>query len=152
MVSNVNCSCAILPLSDIQFTCMTENSNRGKAKTMQSTLRDYWSIWKQFVLHGVTQEDMLPPALMQSWRRCVELGLDPYSEIVSEESTHPTSTSVSHKLLSLVRPAMEDLYQFIEGSECVVVFADAEARIIDTVGDRVMRGELEHLGLNTGAS
>ena len=119
---------------------------------MQSTLRDYWSIWKQFVLHGVTQEDMLPPALMQSWRRCVELGLDPYSEIVSEESTHPTSTSVSHKLLSLVRPAMEDLYQFIEGSECVVVFADAEARIIDTVGDRVMRGELEHLGLNTGAS
>ncbi len=119
---------------------------------MQSTLRDYWSIWKQFVLHGVTQEDMLPPALMQSWRCCVELGLDPYSEIVSQESTHPTSTSVSHKLLSLVRPAMEDLYQFIEGSECVVVFADAEARIIDTVGDRVMRGELEHLGLNTGAS
>jgi len=131
---------------------MTENCNRGKAKTMQSTLRDYWSIWKQFVLHGVTQEDMLPPALMQSWRCCVELGLDPYSEIVSQESTHPTSTSVSHKLLSLVRPAMEDLYQFIEGSECVVVFADAEARIIDTVGDRVMRGELEHLGLNTGAS
>jgi transcriptional regulator of acetoin/glycerol metabolism len=131
---------------------MTENSNRGKAKTMQSTLRDYWSIWKQFVLHGVTQEDMLPPALMQSWRRCVELGLDPYGEIVSKESTHPTSTSVSHKLLSLVRPAMEDLYQFIEGSECVVVFADAEARIIDTVGDQVMQGELEHLGLNTGAS
>lgn len=119
---------------------------------MQSTLRDYWSIWKQFVLHGVTQEDMLPPALMQSWRRCVEIGLDPYGEIVSEGSTDPISTSVSHKLLSLVRPAMEDLYQFIEGSECVVVFADAEARIIDIVGDRVMQGELEHLGLTTGAS
>ncbi len=119
---------------------------------MQSIARDYWSIWKQFVLHGVTQEDILPPALMQSWRRCVELGLDPYGEIVPEENTHPTTTSVSHKLLSLMRPAMEDLYQFIEGSECVVVFADAEARIIDMVGDRAMRDELEHLGLTTGAS
>ena len=119
---------------------------------MQSTLRDYWSIWKQFVLHGVTQEDILPPALMQSWRRCVELGLDPYGEIVSEENTHPPSTSVSHKLLSLLRPAMEDLYQFIEGSECVVVFADAEARVIDTVGDRAIQEEIEHLGLNSGAS
>ena len=119
---------------------------------MQSIVHDYWSIWKQFVLHGVTQEDILPPALMQSWRRCVELGLDPYGEIVPEENTHPTTTSVSHKLLSLMRPAMEDLYQFIEGSECVVVFADAEARIIDMVGDRAMRDELEHLGLTTGAS
>jgi sigma-54 dependent transcriptional regulator, acetoin dehydrogenase operon transcriptional activator AcoR len=131
---------------------MTENSNRGKAKTMQSTLRDYWSIWKQFVLHGMTQEDILPPALMQSWRRCVELGLDPYGEIVSEENTHTPSISVSHKLLSLLRPAMEDLYQFIEGSECVVVFADAEARVIDTVGDRAIQEEIERLGLNSGAS
>src|SRR5713101_1897070 len=131
---------------------MTENCNRGKAKTMQSTLRDYWSIWKQFVLHGVTQEDILPPALMQSWRRCVALGLDPYGEIVPEEKTHPPFTSVSHKLLSLLRPAMEDLYQFIEGSECVVVFADAEARVIDTVGDRAIQEEIEHLELNSGAS
>ena len=119
---------------------------------MQSTLRDYWSIWKQFVLHGVTQEDILPPALMQSWRRCVALGLDPYGEIVPEEKTHPPFTSVSHKLFSLLRPAMEDLYQFIEGSECVVVFADAEARVIDTVGDRAIQEEIEHLGLNSGAS
>jgi len=47
---------------------------------------------------------------------------------------------------------MEDLYQFIEGSECVVVFADAEARVIDTVGDRAIQEEIEHLGLNSGAS
>src|SRR6266446_4903981 len=127
------------------------NANEG-AEAMQSIVRDYWSVWKQFVLHGITQEEMLPPALMLSWRRCAALGLDPYGEIGPENNAHSISATASHRLLSLVRPAMEDLYQFIEGSECVVVFADAEARIIDTVGDRVMRGELEHLGLNTGAS
>src|SRR5262245_52831861 len=102
---------------------------------MQNTEQDYWSIWKQYVLQGVVQEDILPPAVMQSWRRCVTLGLDPYAEPVSEEITSPTSTSVSPKLLSLVRPVMEDLHQFVEESECVVIFADANLYIVDTVGN-----------------
>ncbi len=116
---------------------------------MQSIVRDYWSVWKQFVLHGVTQEDILPPSLMQSWRRCAALGLDPYSEIGPENNI--ASPTIPQKLLSLVRPAMEDLHQFAEGSECVVVFADAGARIVDKVGDRAMQEELEHLGLSIGA-
>ena len=119
---------------------------------MQNMGQDYWSIWKQYVLQGVMQEDALPPALMRSWRRCVTVGLDPYGEPGSEEITHATSTSLSQKLLSLVRPAMEDLHQFVEGSECVVIFADTDVRIVDTVGDRALQHELEHLGLSQGAS
>ena len=123
---------------------------------MQSTVPDYWSFWKQFVLQGVMQEDFLPPAIMQSWRRCAALGLDPYKEVPAinrgttgqEHTPHLTSPTVSHQLLSLVRPAMEDLHQFAEGSECVVVFADAEARIVDTVGDQAMQEELDHLGFH----
>ncbi len=124
---------------------------------MQSSVRDYWSIWKQFVLHGVMPEDALPPSLMRSWRRCAALGLDPYGDAKATDNSVlvPIATStpvVSHGLLSLVRPAMEDLHQFAEGSECVVIFADAEVRIVDSVGDRAMQQELEHLGLAVGAS
>ena len=133
---------------------------------MQSTVPDYWSFWKQFVLQGVTPEDVLPPAIMQSWRRCAALGLDPYKEVPAinrepclgdryptEQGQTPqlTSPTVSQQLLSLVRPAMEDLHQFAEGSECVVVFADAEARIVDTVGDQAIQEELDHLGFHIGA-
>jgi len=123
-----------------------------KAETMHRITPDYWSIWKQFVLHGVMLEDALPPAIMQSWRHCSAIGLDPYSESVPANDTHLTSLTVSHKLLSLVRPAMEDLHQFIEGSACVVVFADAEVRIVDRFGDPEMQEELKHLGLTIGAS
>ena len=121
---------------------------------MQSIVHDYWSIWKQFVLHGVMQEDILPPALMQSWRRCAARGLDPYSERESRDGAISglSPTSASHQLLSLVRPAMEDLHQFAEGSECVIVFADAEVRIVDCVGDHTIQQELEHSGLAIGAS
>ena len=120
-----------------------------RTTSMQSATRDYWSIWKQFVLQGVMQEDLLPPSLVQSWRRCAAFGLDPYSSLEANGGPVPLyPASTSQSLLSLVRPAMEDLHQFVEGSECVVVFADAEARIVDWVGDRTMQQELEHLGLS----
>ena len=120
---------------------------------MQSIAHDYWSIWKQFVLHGVMQEDVLHPTLLQSWKRCAQLGLDPYSETKTDNAAEPDLTSsVSQTLLSLVRPAIEDLHQFAEGSECVVVFANEELLIVDIVGDQAVKQELSHLGLTIGAS
>src|SRR6266568_1961966 len=117
---------------------------------MQDVAHDYWSVWKQFVLQGVMQEDVLPPSLMQSWRRCAALGLDPYGELPGYDDPRLTTT-IPQDLLSLLRPAMEDLHQFAEGSECVVVFADAQARIVEIVGNRTMQEELVHLGLTVGA-
>ncbi|HEV2579348.1 MAG TPA: sigma 54-interacting transcriptional regulator, partial [Ktedonobacteraceae bacterium] len=119
---------------------------------MQSIARDYWSVWKQFVLQGVTQEDVLPPALMQSWRRCAASGLDPYGEVAQEAETIDGASGVSQHMLALVRPVMEDLHQFVEGSECVVAFADADVCIVDCFGDKDIQEELEHLGLHRGAS
>jgi transcriptional regulator of acetoin/glycerol metabolism len=119
---------------------------------VQIRMRDYWSVWKQFVLHGVMQDATLPPALVQSWKRCAALGLDPYGDTALEEMTEPASSSISRQLLTLVRPVMEDMHQFIEGSACVVVFADDGARIVDCFGDANMQVELEHLGLRVGVS
>jgi transcriptional regulator of acetoin/glycerol metabolism len=119
---------------------------------MQRIARDYWSVWKQFVLHGVMQEDVLPPAVMQSWRRCTALGIDPYGESGLADHAPLSAPTVPHTLLSLVRPAMEDLHQFVEGSACVVVFADAEAHIVDRFGDHEMQEELERFGVTIGAS
>ncbi len=129
---------------------------------MQDVMHDYWAIWKQFVLQGVMQEDALPPSLVQSWRRCAALGLDPYSSVSfaqregmstnGKDTLHFPNQVYSPTLLSLVRPAMEDLHQFAEGSECVVVFADAQACIVDIVGDQSMMHEFEHLGLVNGVS
>src|ERR1700730_5126497 len=115
-------------------------------------MRDYWSVWKQFVLHGVMQEGALPPALIQSWKRCAALGLDPYGDTAREEMSEAVSSSNSRQLLTLVRPVMEDMHQFIEGTACIVVFSDDGARIVDCFGDSDMRVELEHLGVRVGAS
>src|SRR5579859_5548959 len=115
-------------------------------------MRDYWSIWKQFVLQGVMLDETLPPALVKSWKRCAALGLDPYSEVAPSEVSISYSSSISPHMLTLVRPVMEDIHQFIEGSACLVVFADDAVRIVDCFGDQEMQTELEHLGLSIGAS
>src|SRR5437588_12981605 len=99
---------------------------------MQSTARDYWTIWKQFVLQGMTQEDVLPPALMQSWRRCAAGGLDPYGEIPVAELTASSAPDVSPSMLSLVRPIIEDLHPFVDRTELVVVSANANVRTGDS--------------------
>src|SRR5690349_17904150 len=113
-----------------------------EGEAMQRIARDYWSVWKEFVLHGVMQEDVLPPAVMQSWWRCVGLGLDPYKESSPADHSPRTSPAVPHTLRSLVRPAMEDLRKFVEGFACVVVFANAEACIVDRFGDQELQKEL----------
>jgi sigma-54 dependent transcriptional regulator, acetoin dehydrogenase operon transcriptional activator AcoR len=120
---------------------------------MQSSVRDYWSIWKQFTLHNALQEDALPPAILQSWRRCAARDLDPYgSQSTRQPEAHGQFPPISQALLSLVRPAMEDLYQFAEGSECAVIFADNEARIIDIVTGQNLQQELQCLCMTIGAS
>src|SRR5579859_8242947 len=119
---------------------------------MQMRGRDYWSVWKQFVLHGVMQDEALPPALLQSWKRCAALGLDPYGETPADDIAASAAPGISRQLLTLVRPAMEDLHQFIEGSACMVVFANDDARVEDCFGDQDMQLELEQLGLSLGAS
>ena len=103
----------------------------------------YGSIWTQCVLQGVMQEGVLPPAVMQSWQRCAALGHDPYGESGPADHAPLTSPAVSHTLLSLVRPALEDLHQFVEESGCVVVFADAKLRIVDRFGDQEMQEKLQ---------
>ena len=119
---------------------------------MQIRGRDYWTVWKQFVLHGVMQEESIPPALLLSWKRCAALGLDPYGETSADEIAPSVAPDMVRQLLPLVRPVMEDLHQFIEGSACVVVFADDDARIVDCFGDQDMQLELEHLSLSLGSS
>ncbi|WP_376794114.1 sigma-54-dependent Fis family transcriptional regulator [Thermogemmatispora sp.] len=117
---------------------------------MLSSPQDYRAIWEQFVRQGCLREELLPPALAQSWRRCAALGLDPYGEPPAPDPTLSAAPPLSRRLLALIRPAMEDLYQFIEGSGCLVAFANAEGRIIDLIGDSQTRTQLEPLGMRLG--
>ncbi len=115
---------------------------------MQQRLNDeYWPAWRQFVLQGILDEEHIPPLLAQAWRRCAGLDLNPYG---GQQSEQEQAARLPQDVLRLVRPAIEDLYQFAEEAECVVVCADADARIADLVGSARMSVELDQAGLRAG--
>ena len=123
---------------------------------MPAQVHHYQHIWQRFVHNGSTlEDDVLPPPLLQSWRRCATRGLDVYTTQERPDSTFYKTTNAVHyppTLMESVRPAMEDLHQFAEGSACTVVFADSNAVIVDLVGDQDICEQFEHLGLYIGAS
>ena len=91
------------------------------------------------------------PVIALSWRRCAGSGMrrdlpSPLPVATADSST----TSALRRYLPLARPVMEDLYQFVEDSTCVIAFADAEAHLLEVIGDPALRGELESVGWITG--
>src|SRR5258708_7051333 len=110
---------------------------------------EYWPIWQRFVLQGALDEERLPLSVVHAWQRCALLGLNPHASQELKLSKG-AKAQISQDLLRLVRPAIEDLYQFAEEAECVVVFGDANVRIADLVGNQHMLQELESLGLSEG--
>lgn len=111
---------------------------------------EYWPAWQRFVLQGTLEYPPIPLSVWLAWKRCALSGLNPYAS--REVPTGREGRAViSQDLFQLARPAIEDLYQFAEEAECVVVFADAQARIADLVGNQRIIQELEHAGLYPGA-
>jgi transcriptional regulator with PAS, ATPase and Fis domain len=94
------------------------------------------------------------PAIALSRRRCAERGLprELARLLPSADVPPPEAEAALARVLAFARPAMEDVYQFIEGSRTVIGFADTEARILDLVGDRALTDELSAAGLRVGAS
>jgi transcriptional regulator with PAS, ATPase and Fis domain len=55
-------------------------------------------------------------------------------------------------LLSIVRRALEDVYQFVEGSASSIAFADANGRLIEVIGDQEFLEEVQAIGWTPGTS
>ncbi len=94
--------------------------------------------WKAFTTrHKVPPPPQVSPWIAESWERCRVL-LDPHRPMRLQRLTedHLLAAQVSHfALLSIARPIMEDIYQFIENSHTNVVLVNSAGYVLDAVGD-----------------
>ena len=84
-------------------------------------------------------EAALPPAIVESWRRCLELGLDPNaspSEIVTPFAEVTRKRNTFRMLRGLALAEMQALHSQIAGSNFMIAFADAEGVVLDTLSDQ----------------
>jgi transcriptional regulator of acetoin/glycerol metabolism len=107
--------------------------------------------WKEFVDHQKIPPE-LSPVLVNSWKRCLA-HLNPYSEVSLRHlsADHLLAAQVaSFDLLSIARPVMEDIYQFIEHSDTIIVLVNSAGVILDMLGDPEMLELAQQMGIVQG--
>lgn len=77
------------------------------------------------------------PEVVRSWQRCAPR-TDPRQTprlVTLQEAALQTTLKTHAELLTQARPFLEDIYQFLEGAYCAIVFTDSAGCILDIVGD-----------------
>ena len=119
-------------------------------------LQDLENSWCSFMEAGeacAVEGLALDPAVLQSWMRCWKR--------LDFKSAHPVPASakvdalesmlkIHASLLNFAIPYIEDIHQFIEGSDCAILLADGTACILAIGGDLSARQRIEALGLGRG--
>ena len=83
-------------------------------------------------------EAALAPAILQSWSRCRDLGLDPLGapiEVVAPFAEVRRKRDELGALRGLALAEMQVLHAQIAGSNFMIAFADAEGVVLDTLSD-----------------
>src|SRR5690349_11717158 len=92
------------------------------------------------------------PSLAHSWNRCASREMRRSLEypLPSPLGVSALDFSSLKRYLALARPIMEDVYQFVEGSPCLIAFADSDARLLEIIGDSALQEELDAIGWTMG--
>lgn len=108
--------------------------------------------WRQFVDGGALPAD-IDPLVGMSWRRCVpKNNPNTAGELPRLSETSLQSLRIKlFDLIAIARPAMEDIYQLVEGSGYVVVLLDASACVLEVLGDPGVLTQVSKLGITPGA-
>lgn len=108
--------------------------------------------WRLFI----NQREMHPtvvPFIGASWLRCQPF-LNP-TDLVTPTCFSPdhlqAARASSADLIALSLPVMEDIYQFVEGSNSALVLANSACCLMQAVGDPSMLERLDRLGFVPGA-
>ena len=119
-------------------------------------LDDLADIWHTFMESGAIsrrQKSLCDPTVLQSWRRCVPR-LNPHTppriSLVRDHALQSVLRAQSD-LITIGTPAIEDIHQFIEGSQCAILLSDGSGCILSVGGDKKAIDRVNSLGLGLGA-
>lgn len=96
-----------------------------------------YEAWVQLVKEGSINEAIVRPVIAESWKRCLTAEINPRAKTPTFDYTRHSEILSKEKntLLQIALPVMNDLYQLVRGSGFVVVLADEEGYILETIGD-----------------
>lgn len=94
--------------------------------------------WRRFVEHGYTPTK-IRPAILASWYRCREWGVNPYSgqclDSLSPDQLRD-KLKCNRGFTKVIKPYMAKIYDAIKGQGYVVYLTDSEGYVLHLLGDK----------------
>ena len=105
---------------------------------------------------GDLPEGLVDPVIVRSWERCLRFGLDESHSAPAIDAMDrvalKTEQDRNRYLLQMGRPIMEHVYEQIRDSGSMVILADANGLLLETVGDAEFVDRADRVTLSAGAS
>ena len=109
-----------------------------------------------FFEEGTLPDGLIDPVILRSWERCRRFGLGEGNAIPAVEAMDrvalKTEQDRNRFLLVQGRPIMEHVYEQIRESGSMVILADANGLLLETVGDADFVSRADRVALSAGAS
>jgi transcriptional activator for dhaKLM operon len=115
-------------------------------------LRNAWSVFMETGKASSEVVQRLDPAVLQSWRRCI-VRLNPQSRAIPTPIARQALSSIlraQSDLITVATPFIEDIHQFVEGSDTAILLADGAACVLVMQGDQPAVVTVNVLGLGQG--
>jgi len=95
--------------------------------------------WKDVVLEGLKPRHQIRPEILQSWLKCRELGVDPFSKnsppILSNKELNKLLRH-NNALVEISKPVMDMLKISLRGTGFIVTLTDKDGYVLVVRGDR----------------
>ncbi len=109
-----------------------------------------------FFDRGDRPEGLVEPIILRSWERCQRFGLTENCEVLTADFLDRTALKTEQNrqrlLLNHGRAIMEHVFEQIRESGSMVILADANGLVLDTVGDPDFVDRADRVALTAGAS
>lgn len=120
--------------------------------TWQVVSRTEKRTWIEFLKSGKVNNSRLNEKIVQSWHRSRQAKVDPYKGVCEKFLSQQELEKRSQRLTYLATPIMEDLCHSVKGSGFIIVLADMDGYVLQTMGELNELRQADKLKFGPGAN
>ena len=105
---------------------------------------------------GEVADGLVNALVARSWRRCVDEGIAPVGRL--EQAPYLSAAELArnaernHELISIAQPVLEYVFSQTRGSGSMVILADKEGTLVQSLGDSNFLSRADRVALSAGTS
>ncbi|MCC3144075.1 sigma-54-dependent Fis family transcriptional regulator [Halanaerobium sp. Z-7514] len=120
---------------------------------MNMDIKEVKKTWQNFVEEDILIGNNLRDVIIESWKRCKEYRVNPYSGKGAHisDKTLQRIRKANQDLIKIAQPFMEELAEIVKSSGFVVVLTDQKGMIMEATGDKETLSNAEKLKFSPGS-